>query len=845
MGLQSAARQGAAVRARRLADMPVRTKAALIVVPTVLAAVLSTGFGLWSSVEEAGAARRAGNMFSASAAAAEVTQRLQVERIAAVGLLLPGSKVTSADFERAVQDTDRAVSRFRERRDRLDDLPESVRVVLTRVDAGLADMRAQRQRVRGEGLVSLSAVAFGYRGIVADLDDLLPAVAQSGVTPQLSDEMRASAALSRAREAVGQQQVAVLQAVAARRLTPALHAEVVAARASQDEALREFDALARPSWQVLLGRTLTGRDVLAAVRLDGAVSGTGVYEPVRLPGGAEQWSRVMTTRAGLLAQVQTEVSGDIGATADDLWMKQVRAAVLQAGVLTVMLAVAVLTALRVARSLVGQLSMLEQGARRVADVELPGLVGRLQATSDPAAAQRLAEGAGGVAVPVVGQDEVGRVADAFNLVLRSAVDATVDQARGRALVSAMITSVGRRVQALTEQLLGSIDNLERDEEDPDRLAKVFAADQQATRLRRYGINLLIVAGGGPGQSQRQPVELGDLANAALSEIEGFARIILDRLVEVEIDARAVDAIKSILAELLDNATRFSADQVRVFAAWSGRDVQILVTDSGLGMAPEQLERANQLLASPEMDVAVADQMGLVVISRLAREFGVRVRLNRTQPTGITAEVIVPAEYVTRVHVREIIVPSQVQRRPLPAPTPAANPALVPAPSAAPSVPQTGTGWTGPTRPSPTVASPSPDATMELPLVRRERRPLPLPAGSSRPADTPVFREMAARSPWLWPQDKADGGFRTAADAGWQAAASTAEPATDGRTTSGLPRRRPQAHVVPGGLPTQRPPSEPSAPIDPAAIRAQVAGTLRGLRAASVTPPISPLSTGER
>lgn len=824
-----------------MADLPVRLKAALIVVPTVLAAVLSTGFGLWASVREAGAAQRAGDMFIVGGVAAEVTQRLQAERNAAVGLLLPGSTVTPAAFERAVQDTDRAVSRLHQQRDRLDEFPESVRVVLARVDAGLVDMGAQRQRVRGDGLVSLSAVAFGYRIVIADLDSLLPAVAQSGVTPRLADEMRASAALSRARESVGQQQVAVLQAVAARRLTPALHAEIVAARSAQDEALREFDGLARPSWRALLGRTLTGPDVLASVRLDGAVSGTGVYETVRLAGGAGQWSRVMTTRADLLAQVQASANADIRAAADGLWMEQVRSAVLQAAVLIVMLAVAVVTALRVARSLVSQLSMLEQGARRVADVELPTLVRRLRATSDPAAARRLADGAGGVAVPVVGRDEVGQVAGAFNLVLRSAVDAAADQARSRALVSAMITSVGRRVQALTEQLLNSIDLLERDEEDPDRLAMAFKADQQATRLRRFGLNLLTVAGGGLGQPQREPVELGDLVNAALSETEGFARISVEQLVGVEIDARAVNAVKSILAELLDNATRFSADRVRVSSVWSGRDVRLFVVDSGLGLAAQQLDRVNALLASPEVEVTVTDQMGLVVISRLAREFGVRVRLNLTRPTGITAEVTVPAEYVTRVHVREIVVPSQVQRRARSGLAPAPHP-VAPVQPVAPAVPRTGDGWAGPTRPSPAVPVPSPDVTMELPQVCRDRAPLSLPAGDSRPADTPVFREVVARSPWLWPQTDDAAGFRTAADAGWQAAASTAEPATDGRTASGLPRRRPHAHVVPGGLPSQRTGAEPSAPIDPAAIRAQVAGTMRGLRAASVTPP---LATGER
>ncbi len=800
------------MRVWRLVDMPVRVKAALIVLPTALAAVVSIGFGFWSSVGEADTTRRAGKMFSASVAAAELTQRLQTERIVAVGLLLPDTEVTAADFARAVQDTELAAWRFHQQRTWLEELPPSVQTVLVRVDGALAEVEAQRQRVQGEGLVSLSAVAFGYGGAVADLDELLPTMARSGVPPLLEDEMRVSAALSRAREEVGQQQVTVLQALAANQLTPALYAEIVTAQASHDEALREFEASARPGWRSLLGRTMTGPDVLAAIRLDGAVSGTGLYEPMRLPGGAAQWSRVMTTRADLLSQVQTAVNRDVATTADDLWMGRVRAAMLQGLALMAMLALAVLTAFLVARSVVNQLSTLERGARRVADVELPGLVERLRAASDPRAASRLAEGTGAVSVPVVGRDEVGRVANAFNLVLRSAVDATADQARSRVLVSAMITSIGRRVQALTEQLLGSIDRLERDEEDPDRLARLFGADQQATRLRRYGTNLLIVAGGGPGRSQRQPVELVDLVNAALSETEGFARIRMDRLVEAEIDARAADAVKSILAELLDNATRFSAELVRVSAAWSGRGVRILVTDTGIGLPTEQLVRANQLLTSSELEVAVTDQMGLVVISRLAREFGVSTRLTKTEPTGITAEVTVPAEYVTRLRRRESALP-------------------------------------GPTHPSPTAALSPREATVELPLVRSAHDALAPREASARPEASvlpegsvlPGERVAVARSSWLWPEGAAGTGLRTAAEPEEPPVPDVGASAAAGRTASGLPRRRRQEPVV-GGPPARSAGSESSESIDPEAIRAQVAGTMRGLRAASATPP---LSTGER
>ena len=48
-------------------------------------------------------------------------------------------------------------------------------------------------------------------------------------------------------------------------------------------------------------------------------------------------------------------------------------------------------------------------------------------------------------------------------------------------------------------------------------------------------------------------------------------------------------------------------------------------------------------------------------------------------------------------------------------------------------------------------------------------------------------------------------WRTAADAGWQAAAAAAKPTSGGATKSGLPKRVPQAQLVPGSVDT-RPPS---------------------------------------
>jgi hypothetical protein len=50
-----------------------------------------------------------------------------------------------------------------------------------------------------------------------------------------------------------------------------------------------------------------------------------------------------------------------------------------------------------------------------------------------------------------------------------------------------------------------------------------------------------------------------------------------------------------------------------------------------------------------------------------------------------------------------------------------------------------------------------------------------------------------------PRTSAEGDWRTAADEGWQRAMAAAEPPDAGTTRSGLPKRVPQAQLVPGGV----------------------------------------------
>jgi hypothetical protein len=74
-------------------------------------------------------------------------------------------------------------------------------------------------------------------------------------------------------------------------------------------------------------------------------------------------------------------------------------------------------------------------------------------------------------------------------------------------------------------------------------------------------------------------------------------------------------------------------------------------------------------------------------------------------------------------------------------------------------------------------------------------------------------------------------WQMAADDGWAAAARLAEPTTAGTTTAGLPRRRPQAMVVPGAVGAPAGPESQSVPThrSPQEVRGRLSSYRDGVR----------------
>jgi hypothetical protein len=223
-------------------------------------------------------------------------------------------------------------------------------------------------------------------------------------------------------------------------------------------------------------------------------------------------------------------------------------------------------------------------------------------------------------------------------------------------------------------MIGELDSIERGEEDPKRLAQLFQLDHLATRMRRNDENLLVLAGADSTAPRREDALLADVVRAAQSEVELYNRIEFGTIdPDVSIAARAVNDVVRLIAELFDNATRFSppTSSVLADARRIGDYVLIQVEDRGLGMSPDQIASLNARLAEPpSVDVAAFRMMGLAVVGRLADRYDIKVELRPNPDGGIITQVTLPSSILIlpRLRGREPVVtrprtPLAVERGP--------------------------------------------------------------------------------------------------------------------------------------------------------------------------------------
>ncbi|MFE8974411.1 ATP-binding protein [Streptomyces cyaneofuscatus] len=211
----------------------------------------------------------------------------------------------------------------------------------------------------------------------------------------------------------------------------------------------------------------------------------------------------------------------------------------------------------------------------------------------------------------------------------------------------VFVNLARRLQSLVHREIQILDELEHEVEDPDLLKGLFHVDHLATRIRRHAENLAVLGGAVSRRQWSNPVTMTEVLRSAIAEVEQYPRVKLVPPMDGTLRGHAVADVIHLLAELVENATVFSAPHtqvlLRVQRVTAGLALE--VEDRGLGMPDHEQNRMNALLSDPDQ-VNVAHllqdgRIGLFVVSALARRHGIAVRLQSNIYGGTQAVLVLP------------------------------------------------------------------------------------------------------------------------------------------------------------------------------------------------------------
>jgi signal transduction histidine kinase len=202
---------------------------------------------------------------------------------------------------------------------------------------------------------------------------------------------------------------------------------------------------------------------------------------------------------------------------------------------------------------------------------------------------------------VASPDEMGDIARALEQMGSRMSLPGQEEVGLRNKVDAMFVNLSRRNQSLVERQMRLMDNLEQGEPDKDRRATLFRVSRIAARMHRDSQNLLVLAGHVPSSTWDQPAALMNVVRAAMSEVEEYERVAVHPQPEIAVSGPAVDDVVHLLAELIQNATSFSAGEMEVEISGQLLDsggALISITDRGGGMSAQEMAHANWRLENP-------------------------------------------------------------------------------------------------------------------------------------------------------------------------------------------------------------------------------------------------------
>lgn len=624
-----------------LRNMRFRTKLTLIVAIPMVAALVVAVPGLRTRLHDLDASAQARDQAGPAARVRDFLDGIDDEGSLSAWWVASGDTAVRARLRAARLATDSAARPLRQAEqaaDRAGATDAAQRIHDLRETVALLDQQRQFVDLR----LSPDGSVLGYfRDIGRTTTDILDAFAGAPRGAAAAIMFRDEATMARLESALADERSILVVAFARGQLQDALASDLVAAVTTQNATLNELESQGRPPTRAAVRSGSAGfRSATDQVRQRRApaLAGRTLASNVTPANWYTTASSQLRGWQGLAAGVARGIDRELALRHDDA---QTNLLAVGIGSVAILLLAAGLAFL-LARSTTRSLRRLADNAHDVATRQLPALVDALH---DPR-----------VQLPtitpmvVTSRDELGALAKAFNDVERTTVKvADLQRETVRIGISDLYVNLARRNQPLLTRQLSLVEELEREERDPDRLGALFTLDHLATRMRRNSDSLLVLAGVDEKATTREPLPLLDVIRGAVSETTDFQRIDTAGIpLDIEIAGYAATDLAHLLSELLENATSFStpASRVVVMARPVETGLAVTVSDQGIGIPPARMEELNRLLADPPPPgLVLSRSLGLVVVARLAHRIGVEVRLQSATDVGTAAIVMLPGALV--------------------------------------------------------------------------------------------------------------------------------------------------------------------------------------------------------
>ncbi|GAA2140015.1 hypothetical protein GCM10009802_50100 [Streptomyces synnematoformans] len=238
--------------------------------------------------------------------------------------------------------------------------------------------------------------------------------------------------------------------------------------------------------------------------------------------------------------------------------------------------------------------------------------------------------------------------------LRSVVEAVQNAEDLRVSAERGFVNIARRVQAIIHQQARSLREMEdRHGRRHEFFADLLKLDHGTALVGRLADSIAVLGGDRPGRQWGRAIALYSVLRGGMSRIIDYQRVELHPVAEVAVVGSAVEPLIHAVAELLDNATRYSPPHAKVHlsATEVQNGVAIEIEDGGVGLSEEARERAEHMLAEAQAGIDLNDlgetpRLGLAVVGRLAQTYDFRVSLRPSAYGGVRAVLVVPQVLLT-------------------------------------------------------------------------------------------------------------------------------------------------------------------------------------------------------